>query len=61
MAFLPVRISMALGRLDEMGVVRRHNRARFGLGLGLLGFGQGRFDGLDMAFDEAIGLGVMGG
>ena len=30
MAFLPVRISMGLGKLDEIGVMRRHNRARSG-------------------------------
>ena len=46
---------MGLGRLDEIGVVHRHNRVR--VSLGLLGFDQGRVDGLDMAFDEAIGLG----
>ena len=50
---------MGLGRLDEIGVVHRHNRVR--VSLGLLGFDQGRVDGLDMAFDEAIGLGVTGG
>ena len=33
MAFLPVRVSMGLGRLDEIGVVLRHNRARSGSAL----------------------------